>query len=287
MNTQILDPIPIWVVFVGFAIVSLLLYEVGFRVGRWWQDREPGEQEGPTDVLVGALLALMAFLLAVTTTMASDRFDTRRGMVLVEANAIGQAYLQSDYLPEPSAEAMKELLREYLPLRITPDDKSQLPAYFAARPDVRRGDVGPLRGGRQDRPQPGPHVLAGWLADRHRQRRPNPYHGGPLCPRPRDRPVGPAHRLGARDRDGRLQRRRQGPPQRPQRCRAGARPGDRDRARHGPRPAAGRARQRGHGAAAGRAALDRATREAADPASSSSSTARSCWNASTASVTEA
>jgi hypothetical protein len=137
MNTQILDPLPIWVVFVGFAIVSLILYEVGFRVGRWWQDREPGEQEGPTDVLVGALLALMAFLLAVTATMAADRFDTRRGMVLVEANAIGQAYLQSDYLPEPSAEAMKELLREYLPLRITPDDRSQLPAYFAGAQDLR------------------------------------------------------------------------------------------------------------------------------------------------------
>ena len=143
MNTQILDPVPIWVVFVGFAIVSLILYEVGFRVGRWWQDREPGEQEGPTDVLVGALLALMAFLLAVTATMAADRFDTRRGMVLVEANAIGQAYLQSDYLPEPSAEAMKELLREYLPLRITPDDRSQLPAYFAARPGRCEARCGP------------------------------------------------------------------------------------------------------------------------------------------------
>ena len=79
MQTQLLDASPIPVVFVLFAIISLACYEVGFRVGRWWQDRMPGEQEGPTDMLVGSLLALMAFLLAVTMGMASDRFDARRG----------------------------------------------------------------------------------------------------------------------------------------------------------------------------------------------------------------
>ncbi len=184
MTTQILDPIPVWTVFVFFAIVALLCYEVGFRVGRWWQDRVPGEQEGPTDVLVGALLALMAFLLAVTMTMASDRFDTRRGMVLAEANAIGQAYLQSDYLPEPSAEAMKELFREYLPLRIVPADRSQLPAYIERSRDmhaemwavfaevVKTGHSPDLMSS-----------LGGSLTDIVNARR-DPCHRGPLCPRP-------------------------------------------------------------------------------------------------------
>jgi hypothetical protein len=113
-----MDSLPVAVVFVLFAIVALACYEVGFRVGRWWQDRMPGEQEGPTEMLVGSLLALMAFLLAVTMGMASDRFDARRGLVLAEANAIGTAYLQSDYLPQPAADEMKDLLRAYLPLRI-------------------------------------------------------------------------------------------------------------------------------------------------------------------------
>jgi hypothetical protein len=115
-------------VFLLFAVLTLLCYEAGFRVGRWWQDRLPGEQEGPTDALVGALLALMAFLLAVTMGMASDRFDTRRGIVLDEANAISAAYLQADYLPVPSDEALKDLLREYLPLRVPPEDAAQLTA---------------------------------------------------------------------------------------------------------------------------------------------------------------
>jgi hypothetical protein len=121
MNTQLLDDFSPIELFVVFAIVTFACYEIGFRIGRWWQDRMPGEQEGPTDMLVGSILALMAFLLAVTMGMASDRFDVRRGNVLADANAIGSVYLQADYLPEPAATQLKELVREYIPLRIVTD----------------------------------------------------------------------------------------------------------------------------------------------------------------------
>ena len=62
----------------------------------------------------------MAFLLAVTMSMASDRFDTRRGLVLQEANAIGTTYLRAGYLPAPANDEMRELLRQYVPHRIAP-----------------------------------------------------------------------------------------------------------------------------------------------------------------------
>jgi hypothetical protein len=132
MAAQLLDPIPVAGVLILFSVVTLAFYEAGFRVGRWWQDRLPGEQEGPTEMLVGSLLALMAFLLAVTMGMASDRFDTRRGLVLAEANAIDTAYLQADYLPDPEAEELKGLLREYLPLRIASADTAQVQANVQA-----------------------------------------------------------------------------------------------------------------------------------------------------------
>jgi len=118
LTTQYLDALPIPAVFLVFAILALVCYEAGFRVGVWWQDREPGEQEGPTGVLVGSILALLAFLLAVTMGMASDRFDTRRGLILSEANAIHTTYLRAGYLPEPASSQIRELLREYVPLRI-------------------------------------------------------------------------------------------------------------------------------------------------------------------------
>lgn len=126
MRTQLLDPIPILGVFVLFAIITLAFYEIGFRIGRWWQDRLPGDQEGPTDMLVGSLLALMAFLLAITMGMASDRFDARRGLVLEEANAIHAVYLQAGYLPPAQTDLMRELVREYASLRIASADQAQV-----------------------------------------------------------------------------------------------------------------------------------------------------------------
>jgi hypothetical protein len=128
MTTQeLLDPIPIAVVFLLFGLVTLICYEAGYRLGRWWQDRTPGEQEA-TGMLVGSIVALMAFLLAVTMGMASDRFDTRRGLVLEEANAIGTTYLRAGYLPAPAADETRDLLREYVPLRIATNDRAQLQA---------------------------------------------------------------------------------------------------------------------------------------------------------------
>src|SRR5690349_610556 len=97
---QALDQVPIPVLFVAFGVLALLVYELGFRLGRRRQERTPEiEEEGPTGVFVGSLLALMAFLLAVTMGMASDRFDTRRGLVLQEANAILTTYLRAGFLP--------------------------------------------------------------------------------------------------------------------------------------------------------------------------------------------
>ena len=107
MNEQLLDRVPLIVILGLFALILLIAYEVGFRVGRWWQDRTPDENEGPTGVLVGALLGLMAFMLAITMGMAADRFDTRRGLVLAEANAIGTTYLRAGYQPSPQREQVE------------------------------------------------------------------------------------------------------------------------------------------------------------------------------------
>lgn len=128
---QLLDPIPVLGVYLLFGIVALAAYEIGYQAGRWWQQRTPQEVEGPSGILVGSLLALMAFLLAVTMGMASDRFDSRRQLVLEEANAIGTVYLRAGYLPQQASDQTRELLREYAPLRLNTSDEAQLQAQFA------------------------------------------------------------------------------------------------------------------------------------------------------------
>jgi hypothetical protein len=115
---NLLDALPISALFLAFAIIAATVSELGYRLGHWWQERTPDESEGPTGMIVGSLLALMAFLLAIAMGMASDRFDTRRGLVLAEANSIGTTYLRAGYLPEPASSEIRDMLREYVPLRI-------------------------------------------------------------------------------------------------------------------------------------------------------------------------
>jgi hypothetical protein len=127
MTQQPLDHIPLSVVVPAFILATLVFYEIGYQVGRWRERRAEGEVEGPTGMIVGSILALMAFLLAIAMGMASDRFDARRALVLQEANSIGTTILRAGYLPEPYSSESEALLREYVPLRIV-DDQGALDA---------------------------------------------------------------------------------------------------------------------------------------------------------------
>jgi hypothetical protein len=103
------------------AAVALLSVEFGWRLGyrRHQRAKDQGESSTSTPIsaAVGATMGLLAFLLAFTFSMAASRFDTRKQVVLQEANAIGTAYLRTDFLAgQPRGEA-RRLLSEYLALR--------------------------------------------------------------------------------------------------------------------------------------------------------------------------
>ncbi len=87
-------------------------------------------------MLVGSLPGLMAFMLAISMGMASDRFDARRGLVLTEANAIGTTYLRAGYLPEPASSRTRELLREHAPLRVATSDPTVVSARIARSSEI-------------------------------------------------------------------------------------------------------------------------------------------------------
>jgi hypothetical protein len=133
---QLIDSLPIVGFFVAFVIFALITAELGYRLGRWWQKRTSDEKEGPTAMIVGSLLALMAFLLAITMGMASDRFDARRTVILAEANSVGTTYLRAGYLPEPASSETRALLREYVPLRILTDDLEDIRARIARSVEI-------------------------------------------------------------------------------------------------------------------------------------------------------
>jgi hypothetical protein len=118
-DIQPLDILPIWAVYIATVLIALLMGEAGYWLGRHWQKRSRSDQEGSVvSALVGATLAMLAFLLVFVNGYAADRFDTRRALVMEEANAIRTTYLRAGYLDEPYRTRTRQLLPEYVDARL-------------------------------------------------------------------------------------------------------------------------------------------------------------------------
>ena len=135
-STEPLDVLPIPVLLIIFALLSLAAYEIGFQIGALRKRRDPQPGEGHIGLVVGSILGLMAFLLGITVGMAADRFDNRRALVLAETNAIGTAYLRAGYLSEPASSESQALLREYVPLRIASSNLEELSANLERSEEI-------------------------------------------------------------------------------------------------------------------------------------------------------
>ena len=99
-SATILDVLPLWGLFLTIVLLVLAAIEAGYRLGSYRHRYAGREKEAPVGAMVGATLGLLAFMLAFTFGMAASRFDTRKQLVLDEANAIGTTYLRTAMLPE-------------------------------------------------------------------------------------------------------------------------------------------------------------------------------------------
>lgn len=114
MPEQFADTIPLWATAPLSLLLILASMEIGYHLGRWRRKRTKGESDGPVGVMVGAMVGLLAFMLAFTFGLATARYETRRQIIVDEANAIGTAYLRAGMLKAPHADASQSMLREYL-----------------------------------------------------------------------------------------------------------------------------------------------------------------------------
>ena len=113
-----LDALPFWAVLFLTAVLAWLAVELGYRVGRFRLKHHRKERGESVLSIQASILALLAFLLAITFGMAVERYAARKHAVLTEANAIGTCFLRADLLPEPLAAEVRALLREYADTRI-------------------------------------------------------------------------------------------------------------------------------------------------------------------------
>ncbi len=95
----------------------LICLEIGRRLGWRHLARDPQLMSTHSSV-DSAVFALYGLLLAFTFSGAPARLDTRRQLIVQEANAIGTAYLRVDLLPADQQPAMRQRFREYLDARL-------------------------------------------------------------------------------------------------------------------------------------------------------------------------
>jgi hypothetical protein len=117
-TTGLLDPFPLWSILPLTVVFGLASFEFGYRIAHYRQQLHQEEKESPVTGMVAGTLGLLAFMLAFTFGLAGSRFEERRQVVLSEANAIGTSYLRAEMLPEPMRTEVKNLLREYVEVRL-------------------------------------------------------------------------------------------------------------------------------------------------------------------------
>jgi hypothetical protein len=104
----------------AFTALLLVAFFIAYEAGAWVARLSAGNEgkapEG-VNVIVGGLLALLAFVLALTLNYASARFSERRTGALAEVNAISTAWSNAEVIGHPRGKEIARLLEDYTRVR--------------------------------------------------------------------------------------------------------------------------------------------------------------------------
>ncbi len=107
-----------WTLLLVITALLLVVAEIGYRCGLRLHKARDDARRSQIGGVQGAVLGLLGLLLGFTFAMAVQRYDTRRDLVLKEANAVGTTWLRAGLLPEAHRAPVKELLRRYVEVRL-------------------------------------------------------------------------------------------------------------------------------------------------------------------------
>jgi len=113
-----MQSLPTWGMFLMMLVIVLSAEILGYRLARYRIRKSDQVVEGPISSVVGAVMGLLAFMLAFTFSMSAGRFDTRKQLLLDDVNAISTTSMRAQLLPEPHDSECRELLRRYVDIRV-------------------------------------------------------------------------------------------------------------------------------------------------------------------------
>jgi hypothetical protein len=110
----------------------LALLEAGYRLGRTRRLKGWDTDRSSFGTVEGAVFALLGLLMAFTFSGAASRFNDKRALIGVEANAIETAYLRLQILPLDAQPRLKGLFQKYLDSRL---------ATYRKLPDMEAAEI--------------------------------------------------------------------------------------------------------------------------------------------------
>src|SRR5262249_53211488 len=98
-------------------LVLGIAIEAPIRYGRRFAERLSVDND-TWNVIQGGVLTLVAFMLGISFSESEARFDTRRSLVLSEANSIGTTWLRANQLSTQDTRRFRSILTDYTATRL-------------------------------------------------------------------------------------------------------------------------------------------------------------------------
>ena len=119
-------------------ISIFLFYLLGAKVGYIKKLRYADSKAEGIGPLEAALLGLLSLLLSFTFSMSASRYDSRRALIVQEANDIGTVILRSDLYGDTARALFRNDLEQYVEARIAYYDASDEAAINQRRTDAEK-----------------------------------------------------------------------------------------------------------------------------------------------------
>ena len=130
-----IDQLPLISIFVFFIFAILIILGFGYHSSQRLIKQGGKGGYGP---MSGGIASLLAFMLALSFSMAANRNDDRKKLVVTEANSIGTTYLRADFLPEPFRTEAKSMLKDYIDIRLSNGTSMGLQERIAKSEDLQK-----------------------------------------------------------------------------------------------------------------------------------------------------
>jgi hypothetical protein len=121
-----LDQIPLGLVLLISIVGQFLLIDLGYRFGKYRENKSYKPQMAQVRAIMGASLGLLAFMLAFTFSIAQQHYEERVRAYMMEISAIDSAYRGADLLDSSQRALAQDLLRDFANLRLQTTEAARL-----------------------------------------------------------------------------------------------------------------------------------------------------------------